>query len=503
MGGRLILATALLPTLAWGNLTNAYVWVAMVSTLTFGMVGLLDDYLNVVRKRPRRLRPWYKLIAQGLVTVGVGFTFVWLSGYNLYNTELIVPLLQRLTPDLGWFYVPSILLVLAFLSNAVNLADDLDGLAISLFTVAAAALTVLAYLTGHPIFAEYVLLTHFSPAAELTVYCVALVVSGLGFLWYNSHPAKLFMGEVGALALGGALGTVAILLKPALLLPIVGAVFVIELFSIVIVDDTLRALTRYLRQRSDIHKESGRKPPPTEASDSAAHIHRIETDGSLDSAIGLSVSPLTRRDGLVPLSTASQRGDRRQRRRVQIIRTTARESQATTTAQSAFFPSLGEIVDATAERVRTVEAQIHQQQIHRLTRGVVLIDDSSTANPATVGTALSTLSTDTQSGRRVAVLGEMLELGEQTLELHRGTGRAAAVAGLGMLVTVGGASARALGLTAVEAGLPSPGVIHCETSEEAAARVSTLLQDDDLVLVKGSRQVRTELVVLRLIKEWA
>jgi phospho-N-acetylmuramoyl-pentapeptide-transferase len=234
MGGLLILTAAIVPTLVWGDLTNAFIWVAMLSTLAFGVVGFLDDYLKVVRKTHRGLRPRYKLIGQGVVAVSVGVALLWLSEHDLYSTELIFPFFKQLTPDLGWVYVPFGALLLMFFSNAVNLSDGLDGLAISLFTVAAAALTALAYVTGHAIFAEYLLLTHFSPAAELTVFCGALVGAGLGFLWYNSHPAELFMGDVGSLALGGALGTVSILIKQELLLPIVGAVFVIELFSVVI-----------------------------------------------------------------------------------------------------------------------------------------------------------------------------------------------------------------------------------------------------------------------------
>lgn len=234
MGGLLILTAAVVPTVMWGDLTNAYVWIAMLSTLAFGLVGFLDDYLKVVRKTPQGLRPLYKLAGQGVVALGVGVALIWLSEHDLYNTELIFPFFKQLTPDLGWLYVPFAVLVLAFFSNAVNLADGLDGLAISLFTVAAAAFTALAYVTGHAVFAEYLLLAHFLPAAELTVFCGALVGAGLGFLWYNSHPAELFMGDVGSLALGGALGTVAILIKQELLLPIVGAVFVIELFSVVI-----------------------------------------------------------------------------------------------------------------------------------------------------------------------------------------------------------------------------------------------------------------------------
>ncbi|MEE2637718.1 MAG: phospho-N-acetylmuramoyl-pentapeptide-transferase [Acidobacteriota bacterium] len=234
MGGVLILTAATVPTLLWADLTNAYVWVALLSTLAFGFVGFVDDYLKVVRQTHGGLRPRYKLIGQGLVAMAVGFALLWMNGRELYNTELIFPFFKDITPDLGWLYVPFGMLVMMFFSNAVNLTDGLDGLAISIFTVAAAALTALAYVTGHAIFAEYLLLTHVLPAAELTVFCGALVGGGLGFLWYNTHPAELFMGDVGSLALGGALGTVAILIKAELLLPIVGAVFVIELFSVVI-----------------------------------------------------------------------------------------------------------------------------------------------------------------------------------------------------------------------------------------------------------------------------
>ncbi len=234
MGGLLILAAATLPTLAWGDLTNAYVWIAILSMIAFGLVGFLDDYLKVVRRSHNGLRPRYKLAGQAVVALAVGLALLWMTGRELYDTELVLPFFKQLTPDLGWLYVPFGMLVLVFFSNAVNLSDGLDGLAISLFIVAAAAMTALAYVTGHATFAEYLLLTHVAPAAELTVFCGALVGAGLGFLWYNSHPAEIFMGDVGSLALGGALGTVAILIKQELLLPIVGAVFVIELLSVVI-----------------------------------------------------------------------------------------------------------------------------------------------------------------------------------------------------------------------------------------------------------------------------
>jgi len=234
MGGLLILAAAIVPTLLWVDLTNAYVWIAMLSTLAFGLVGFVDDYLKVVRKTHFGLRPRYKLIGQVTVAVAVGLSVLYLSEHDLYSTELFFPFFKQLTPDLGWLYVPFVVLVLVFSSNAVNLTDGLDGLAIGTFTVAAAAFTALAYVTGHAIFAEYLLLVRFSPAAELTVFCGALVGAGLGFLWYNSYPAELFMGDVGSLALGGALGTVAVLIKQELLLPIVGAVFVAEALSVII-----------------------------------------------------------------------------------------------------------------------------------------------------------------------------------------------------------------------------------------------------------------------------
>lgn len=234
MGGLLILAAALVPTLLWGDLTNTYVWVAMLSTAAFGFVGFLDDYLKIRRQNHHGLRPRYKLVGQGVVGVAVGLALLWLNGQGLYSTELFFPFLKWLTPDLGWLYVPFAGLLLAASSNAVNLTDGLDGLAISIFTVAAAALTALAYVTGHAIFADYLLLAHVAPAAELTIFCGALVGAGLGFLWYNSYPAELFMGDVGSLALGGALGTVALLIKQELLLPVVGAVFAIELLSVVI-----------------------------------------------------------------------------------------------------------------------------------------------------------------------------------------------------------------------------------------------------------------------------
>jgi phospho-N-acetylmuramoyl-pentapeptide-transferase len=234
MGGLLILAAAIIPTLLWADLTNVYVWVAVVSTTLFGLIGFLDDYLKISRGSHHGLWPRHKMGGQIAVGLGVGVTLLVLARYDLYNTRLIFPFFKQLIPDLGWFYAAFATLVLVSSSNAVNLTDGLDGLAISAFAVAAAAYTALAYVTGHRVFAEYLLIVRFAPAAELTVFCGALVGASLGFLWFNSYPAEVFMGDVGSLALGGALGTVALLTKQELLLPLVGGLFVLEALSVII-----------------------------------------------------------------------------------------------------------------------------------------------------------------------------------------------------------------------------------------------------------------------------
>ena len=234
MGGLLILAAALVPTLLWADLTNVYVWIAVLSTTAFGGIGFLDDYLKVTRRSSGGLAPRYKFGLQVVVGVAVGLVLMWLADQSLYNTRLIFPFVKQWIPDLGWFYVPFAAFVLVAWSNAVNLTDGLDGLAISTFAVAAATFTALAYITGHRVFADYLLLVRFAPAGELTIFCGALVGASLGFLWYNAHPAEIFMGDVGSLALGGAIATVAILIKQELLLVIVGGVFVIEAASVVI-----------------------------------------------------------------------------------------------------------------------------------------------------------------------------------------------------------------------------------------------------------------------------
>jgi phospho-N-acetylmuramoyl-pentapeptide-transferase len=235
MGGLLILACAVIPTLLWANLTNAYIWIALVSTTAFGAVGFADDYLKIVRRSHHGLWPRYKMGWQIVIGIGVGLALTVLVTLDLYNTRLVFPFFKRFIPDLGWLYVLFAMFILVCWTNAVNLTDGLDGLAISVFGVAAAALTAMTYVSGHRVFAEYLQLPTVSPLiAELTIFCGALVGASLGFLWYNSYPAEIFMGDVGSLALGGALGTIALLIKQEFVLVIVGGVFVLEAASVVI-----------------------------------------------------------------------------------------------------------------------------------------------------------------------------------------------------------------------------------------------------------------------------
>jgi phospho-N-acetylmuramoyl-pentapeptide-transferase len=233
MGGLLILLSAIVPTVLWADLADPYIWIAVLATLGFGAVGFADDYLKLTRKSHHGLIPRYKMGGQLLIGLLVGLAVLELSRQGLYNTRLIFPFFKTWIPDLGVGYVVFAAFVLMAWSNAVNLTDGLDGLAISTFGVAAATFTALAYVTGHRVLADYLLLVQF-PVAELTIFCGALVGASLGFLWYNAHPAEIFMGDVGSLALGGALGTVAILIKQELLLVIVGGVFVIEAASVVL-----------------------------------------------------------------------------------------------------------------------------------------------------------------------------------------------------------------------------------------------------------------------------
>jgi phospho-N-acetylmuramoyl-pentapeptide-transferase len=249
MGGVLIVAAIIIPTLLWADLRNAYVLLAMGATLAFGTIGFVDDYNKVVRRRNLGLTPRAKFSLQVMTCVLVGIALVSLQTQGAYSTQLSVPFFKRLHPNLVisslfdhtyiWplAYVPFVLflvLVIVGCSNAVNLTDGLDGLAIGCVLVSSTALTVLTYLSSNAKFADYLDLQKIPDAGELVIFCGALAGASLGFLWYNAHPAEMFMGDVGSLALGGAIGTVAVIIKQEILLLSIGGVFVLEALSVII-----------------------------------------------------------------------------------------------------------------------------------------------------------------------------------------------------------------------------------------------------------------------------
>jgi len=250
MGGVLICIAILLPTVLWSDPANPFVWITVFSTLAFGAIGFADDYIKVVQRRSLGLTARAKLMWQGLAGALVAIFLVVLEQFKMFSTRLSVPFVKSWHPDLLWHWWPSTVPHLGFLaflpfiafvvfvlmgsSNAVNLTDGLDGLAIGCTIIAAAALAVLTYVSGHVVFADYLELQRMPMVGELTVFCGSMVGASIGFLWYNAHPAEIFMGDVGSLALGGAIGTVAVLIRQELLLPFIGGVFILEAVSVIL-----------------------------------------------------------------------------------------------------------------------------------------------------------------------------------------------------------------------------------------------------------------------------
>ncbi len=231
MGGLLIIAALVSSVLLWSDLTNKYVWVVLFATLAFGGIGFWDDYLKVVKKRSTGLRAYQKFGLQVAASLAVGIFLYKFSGDHT-ATYLSVPFMKGFLLDLGWFYIPFVAVVLVGSSNAVNLTDGLDGLAIGLVGIAATANAVIVYLGGNKIIADYLKILYISGSGELVIFCGAMVGASLGFLWYNTHPAEVFMGDVGSLSLGGALGTLAVVTKHELILIVVGGIFVMETVSV-------------------------------------------------------------------------------------------------------------------------------------------------------------------------------------------------------------------------------------------------------------------------------
>jgi phospho-N-acetylmuramoyl-pentapeptide-transferase len=250
MGGVLIVIAIVLPTLLWSDPANPFVWIAVLSTLSFGAIGFADDYIKVVNRRSLGLTARAKLFWQAVAAALVGAELIVLAQLKMFSTQLTVPFIKSWRPDLLWHWWPVALphlAILAFVpfvafvvfvlmgsSNAVNLTDGLDGLAIGCIIIAAAALTALTYVSGHVVFADYLDLQRMPMVGELSVFCGSMVGASIGFLWYNAHPAEVFMGDVGSLALGGAMGTVAIIIRQELLLPFIGGIFILEAVSVVL-----------------------------------------------------------------------------------------------------------------------------------------------------------------------------------------------------------------------------------------------------------------------------
>lgn len=239
MGGLIILLAVIIPTILWANIGNAFIVLIVISTLLLGGMGFLDDYLKVVKKYKKGLIGKYKLVGQifvGLIVGAAIYFFPDLFGNNFenINTFTTVPFSKNINFDFGILYIPIVIFIIAGTSNAVNLTDGLDGLAIGTVGIVALALLLIAYITGHSEFADYLNIMYINGTAELTIFCAALVGGALGFLWYNSYPAQVFMGDTGSLALGGSIGVLCVLLKKEFLLPILGGVFFVNTLSVII-----------------------------------------------------------------------------------------------------------------------------------------------------------------------------------------------------------------------------------------------------------------------------
>jgi phospho-N-acetylmuramoyl-pentapeptide-transferase len=250
MGGVLILFSMLVSILLWGDFSNKGLWIVSFVTFAYGVIGFVDDYRKVVHKNPKGLSARQKLLFQFLVAGIAAFLFL---KFTAVNSELRLPFFKDFSLDLGWLYVPFIMLVIVGASNAVNLTDGLDGLAIGPVITTAGTFLLLAYVAGHVKIAAYLEIPYISGAGELAVYAAAMAAAGLGFLWFNSHPAQVFMGDVGSLSLGGGIGALAVVTKNEILLTIVGGVFVMEALSVMIQVASFKTRGKRVFRMAPIH----------------------------------------------------------------------------------------------------------------------------------------------------------------------------------------------------------------------------------------------------------
>ncbi len=252
MGGALILVAIAASTLLWADLSNHYVWVVLVVTLVFGVIGWVDDYRKLILKDSRGLSARAKFFWQSMAGLGAAL-YLYGSAETPIETQLILPFFKDVAIDLGWLFVPLAYFVIVGTSNAVNLTDGLDGLAILPAVMVGGALGIIAYATGHARFAEYLGIPYVPGVGEVVVFCGALVGSGLGFLWFNTHPAQVFMGDVGALALGAALGIIAVIVRQEIVLMVMGGVFVVETLSVIIQVVSYKLTGRRIFRMAPLH----------------------------------------------------------------------------------------------------------------------------------------------------------------------------------------------------------------------------------------------------------
>lgn len=252
MGGTLILASIFISTLLWTDLSNRYVWVVLLVTGAFGAVGWVDDYRKVVHRNPRGLPARWKYFWQSVAGIGAA-VILYSTAVIPAETQLFVPFFKNIALDMGWFYIVFCYFVVVGSSNAVNLTDGLDGLAIMPTVMIAAALGIIAYLSGHVEFASYLQIAHIPGAGELVVFCATLIGAGLGFLWFNTYPAQVFMGDVGALALGAALGVMAVIVRHEIVFFIMGGIFVMETVSVILQVASYKLTGRRIFRMAPLH----------------------------------------------------------------------------------------------------------------------------------------------------------------------------------------------------------------------------------------------------------
>jgi phospho-N-acetylmuramoyl-pentapeptide-transferase len=252
MGGVLIILSIVASVMMWGDLANKFMRIMIAAIIGFGLIGFADDYLKAVRRDPKGLRGWYKFGAQIFLAMGIGLMF-YHDPEDPYIAQLSIPFFKQWFIDLGWFYVPFSIMVIIGSSNAVNLTDGIDGLAIGLVGIACLANGALVYISGHAGFSQYLHVLHLPQVGELTIFCGAMFGAALGFLWYNSYPAEIFMGDVGSLGLGGALGTLAVITKQEIVLAVVGGIFVIETVSVMIQVLSFKLTGRRVFKMAPIH----------------------------------------------------------------------------------------------------------------------------------------------------------------------------------------------------------------------------------------------------------